>query len=126
MTPDDILDRTRIFFREMTRVQQEIGIFTEGFVPSDNICLDAASCEEAQNRVKSDAFYGPPQDARELPWNGNVFCNPPYGSELKSKRAANDYKKTWIDKMFDEADRFDDAYNEAMGNGPPLPLTPSG
>lgn len=44
------------------------------------INLDPASNRVAQQYVKAEEFYGLDvgRDALDLPWYGNVFCNPPY------------------------------------------------
>jgi ParB family chromosome partitioning protein len=46
------------------------------------IDTDPASCAEANKTVKADLWYGRHQDGLDplLPWRGNVWLNPPYGT----------------------------------------------
>ena len=44
----------------------------------DNIDLDPASCELAQNIVKAKEYYTEQSDGLNHEWYGNVYLNPPY------------------------------------------------
>lgn len=44
-----------------------------------SIDIDPASCEEAQKIVKAAAYYTKENSGLEVPWNGTVWLNPPYG-----------------------------------------------
>lgn len=54
--------------------------------------LDAAATDKS---AKCDKYYTPADDglARSWDYGGAVFCNPPYGAEIKK----------WIKKAFEEA-----------------------
>lgn len=51
------------------------------------IDLDPASCKLAQETVQASVFYRLPNNGRELPWYGRVFCNPPMPAALWWSRA---------------------------------------
>jgi phage N-6-adenine-methyltransferase len=61
-TPPDVVERAR-------------GVLGE-------IDLDPASCAFAQKVVKARRFYTAADDGRSKPWQGRVFCNPPYSPTL--------------------------------------------
>lgn len=46
------------------------------------IDLDPASCEDANKIVRAKQYYTKADDGLSLPWDGKVFCNPPYSRGL--------------------------------------------
>ena len=46
------------------------------------IDLDPASDAQAQRTVQAARWYGPLDDGLRQPWQGRVWCNPPYGREI--------------------------------------------
>lgn len=59
--------------------------------------LDPASCEKANAMVRAKRIYTIDDDGLRKPWNGSVWCNPPYGDEGGGMAA-------WISKMAEEHD----------------------
>lgn len=53
--------------------------------------LDAAA---TPGNAKCERYLTPADDALSVPWGGVVFCNPPYGRELRQ----------WVEKARGEAD----------------------
>lgn len=54
--------------------------------------LDVCASEE---NAKCKTFYTKEQDGLLMPWNGTVWCNPPYGRVIeKWVRKAHDYAKS--------------------------------
>jgi hypothetical protein len=50
-------------------------------------------CTEPDNPTNADAFYTPPQDGCDLPWDWpTVFCNPPYGEA----------RNRWVERCIQE------------------------
>lgn len=47
-----------------------------------SIDLDPASCEQAQKTVKAEQYYTAADNGLMLPWEGNVWLNPPYSQPL--------------------------------------------
>lgn len=45
--------------------------------------LDACATPE---NAKCINFYSPEQDGLSMPWNGRVWCNPPYGRQFGGSR----------------------------------------
>jgi hypothetical protein len=61
--------------------------------------LDPASCEEANSaNVRAVRFFSMEDKGLELPWNGNVFVNPPY------RNSAGSVIGEWIQKAMKEYD----------------------
>jgi ParB family chromosome partitioning protein len=50
--------------------------------------LDPASCAIAQDRVKANKFYTEKENGLLFPWEGKVWCNPPYSAALIKKFTA--------------------------------------
>ena len=60
----------------------------------DEIDLDAASCQEANDKyVRALKFYTKEQDGTKLPWNGKVYVNPPWQAM---------YMEPFVDKLLEE------------------------
>jgi DNA N-6-adenine-methyltransferase Dam len=51
-----------------------------------SIDLDPASCELANQTVKAARYYTKSENGLMLPWYGNVWLNPPYGSINESRK----------------------------------------
>jgi hypothetical protein len=51
--------------------------------------LDPCGCVGMPWRLADTTFFLPEQDGLVLPWNGRVFCNPPYGPHISQ----------WAEKM---------------------------
>ena len=60
------------------------------------IDLDPASSEKANKNVKAKVFYTKEDDGLSLPWNGNIWLNPPYERGLVNK---------FIEKLYEEIDK---------------------
>lgn len=48
---------------------------------NDEFHFDLDVCAIQEN-AKCEKFYTPEQDGLKQPWNGTVWCNPPYGREI--------------------------------------------
>jgi len=48
-----------------------------------NIDLDPASCEEANKTVRATKYYDVAEDGLTLPWEGRIWCNPPFSEAAK-------------------------------------------
>lgn len=59
------------------------------------IDLDPASCEEANQVVKATRYIALPQDGLKVPWEGWVWCNPPYSQGQQ-----------WVEKVVSEFRRI--------------------
>lgn len=53
--------------------------FYENLDNEFHFTLDACAIKE---NAKCEAFISPQQDALSQPWNGRVWCNPPYGRKI--------------------------------------------
>lgn len=55
--------------------------------------FDIDVCATEENK-KVDRFYSPEQDGLSQPWNGVVWCNPPYGRGIEKwvKKAAKEQR----------------------------------
>jgi ParB family chromosome partitioning protein len=51
------------------------------------IDTDPASCEMANKTVQATTYYTKETNGFNKPWNGRVFCNPPYGYDGKCNQA---------------------------------------
>jgi hypothetical protein len=60
-----------------------------------SICLDPASCAEAQERVQAKTYFDEQADGLTRDWHGRVFLNPPYASQLI---------KPFVNKLIAEVD----------------------
>lgn len=49
------------------------------------IDVDPASNEKAQSYIKASTFYTQENSGLDKPWNGTVWCNPPYSISLLRK-----------------------------------------
>jgi phage N-6-adenine-methyltransferase len=63
-----------------------------------NFTLDAAATDE---NAKLPSYYTIEDDALNQNWEGRVFCNPPYGREIKH----------WVKKAYEESQQ---PYNEKV------------
>jgi hypothetical protein len=79
--------------REAVRTYRAIGSGeNEWYTPAEyaemarsvmgSIDLDPASCDEANDVIKADAYYTKDDDGLSKEWRGNVWCNPPYSRDL--------------------------------------------
>ena len=57
----------------------------------DEFGFDLDACAMPEN-AKCAAYYTPEMDGLSQPWDGVVWCNPPYGRKIG----------TWVKKAFDE------------------------
>lgn len=53
--------------------------------------LDACATPE---NAKCINFYSPEQDGLSMPWNGRVWCNPPYGRQVGQWVKKSVYERT--------------------------------
>jgi phage N-6-adenine-methyltransferase len=79
-TPPEIIESVREFFGE--------------------IDLDPASCEKANEIVQARRIYTVADDGLNKPWEGRVFCNPPYGKKRPGVKA-------WVQKAIAESKNAD-------------------
>lgn len=63
-----------------------------------NIDLDPASCERANEVVKAKTYFTREDNGLLQPWEGNVFCNPPY-----SRKQIDEFVERLI-HFYDEGD----------------------
>jgi len=86
-------DQPAQVLREAVRTYRAIGSGeNEWYTPAEyaemarsvmgSIDLDPASCDEANEVIKADAFYTKDDDGLSKDWRGNVWCNPPYSRDL--------------------------------------------
>jgi len=68
---------------------------------SIDLDLDPASCETANQVVKAERYYTKNENGLSLPWNGNVWINPPYGRFTATGRQTS-WQGTFIKKLFTE------------------------
>ena len=64
--------------------------------------LDVCAIPE---NAKCQKFYTPEQDGLKMPWNGTVWCNPPYGRQVglwvrRALFAAYIYKRNGVEIRF--------------------------
>ena len=88
----------------MAKIPQHMSLTNEWYTPgwvidlvratftNNVIDLDPASSHLANNTVRANKFYTIHDDGLELPWHGNVFCNPPYGK----------FVSEWVNKIIHE------------------------
>ena len=63
------------------------------------IDLDPASCEEANEVVKATRYIALPQDGLKVPWEGWVWCNPPYSQGQQwVEKVVSEFRRTGGDK----------------------------
>ena len=86
-------DQVAQVLREAVRNHRAIGTGeNEWYTPAEyadmarsvmgSIDLDPASCDEANEAIKADAYYTKEDDGLSKDWHGNVWCNPPYSRDL--------------------------------------------
>jgi phage N-6-adenine-methyltransferase len=86
-------ENARDVLREIVRNHRAIGAGeNEWYTPAEyaemaravmgSIDLDPASCDEANEVIKADAYYTKDDDGLSKDWHGNVWCNPPYSRDL--------------------------------------------
>ena len=88
---DEIIDNLKSVKSDLSRVNKNVNI--EWYTPLDiiqtvrrvigRINLDPASSEVAQQNVKADKYFSKECNGLNQFWQGNVFCNPPYGANTK-------------------------------------------
>jgi phage N-6-adenine-methyltransferase len=87
------VDQPAQVLREAVRTYRAIGSGeNEWYTPAEyaemarsvmgSIDLDPASCDEANEVIKADAYYTKDDDGLSKDWHGNVWCNPPYSRDL--------------------------------------------
>ena len=57
-----------------------------------NFTVDVCALPE---NAKCERFYTPDDDGLSMPWEGGVWCNPPYGREISS----------WVKKAYEESQK---------------------
>lgn len=60
---------------------------------NDEFHFDLDACAIPEN-AKCERFYTPSEDSLKQPWNGRVWCNPPYGRDIGKwcEKAQNEIK----------------------------------
>lgn len=70
---------TQVMFSSKTDLWATPQDFFDALDSEFSFNLDACALPE---NAKCKAFYTPEVDGLSQPWNGNVWCNPPYGREI--------------------------------------------
>lgn len=67
------------------------------------IHIDPASSEEAQQWINAQTYYTRKDNGLNKPWRGNLWLNPPYGSQ--NKKQGNYGITAWCEKAIAEYER---------------------